>query len=66
MLSIVEVLPQLPPNTVLVMDNATSRQARSTAYSPDLNPIERKWAQSKAIRKQKHCSGDELFSLYAS
>lgn len=25
-------------------------------YSPDLNPIERKWAQFKALRKQQHCS----------
>ena len=33
-------------------------------YSPQLNPIEHKWAQAKAIRKQKHCSIYELFSLY--
>ena len=31
-------------------------------YSPDLNPIEHKWTQLKAIRKQKNCSVDELFS----
>jgi transposase len=30
-------------------------------YSPDLNPIEKKWAQAKAIRRQKRCSVDELF-----
>lgn len=43
-------------------------------YSPDLNPIERKcdalslskWAQSKAIRKQKQCSVEELFTLHVS
>jgi transposase len=33
-------------------------------YSPQLNPIEPKWAQAKAIRKQKHCSVSELFNLY--
>jgi transposase len=33
-------------------------------YSPQLNPIEHKWAQAKAIRKQKHCSVSELFNLY--
>ena len=31
-------------------------------YSPDLNPIEKKWAQAKAIRRQKRCSVDELFT----
>lgn len=31
-------------------------------YSPDLNPIEKKWAQAKAIRRQKKCSVDELFT----
>ncbi|RMF36326.1 MAG: IS630 family transposase, partial [Alphaproteobacteria bacterium] len=32
------------------------------AYSPDLNPIENKWAQAKAIRRRTGCSTDELFS----
>jgi transposase len=31
--------------------------------SPELNPIEHKWAQAKAIRKQKHCSVSELLTL---
>jgi transposase len=31
-------------------------------YSPDLNPIEKKWAQIKAIRRAKHWFLDELFS----
>jgi transposase len=30
-------------------------------YSPDLNPIEKKWAQAKAIRRQQNCSIDNLF-----
>jgi len=61
---------------VIVLDNAafhkrqdiqnTLHQAGHTLeylppYSPDLNPIEHKWAQAKAIRKQTHCSVDELF-----
>ena len=33
-------------------------------YSPQLKPIEHKWAQAKAIRKQKQCSISELFALY--
>lgn len=70
------LLPALPPNGVIVMDNASfhKRQGIQDAtkqaghileylppYSPDLNPIERKWAQSKAIRRQKRGSLDELF-----
>ena len=33
-------------------------------YSPDLNPIEKKWAQAKAFRKKLLCSIDRLFYLY--
>lgn len=33
-------------------------------YSPHLNPIEPQWAQAKAIRKQKHCSISDIFTLY--
>ena len=76
-----DLLPQLPPNSVVVMDNAAFhkradiRQLFEQAghvleylptYSPDLNPIERKWSQAKAIRKQKHCSVEELFTHYLS
>jgi transposase len=70
-------MPKLPKNSVIVMDNASFhkrldiQQAILEAghileylppYSPDLNPIEHKWAQAKAIRKQKKCTVDELFS----
>ena len=34
------------------------------AYSPDLNPIEHKWAQTKAARRRLHCSVDEVFQGY--
>jgi transposase len=30
-------------------------------YSPDLNPIERKWAQAKKIRQANQCNIQELF-----
>jgi len=33
-------------------------------YSPDLNPIEKKWAQVKQIRKTTNCTIDELFALH--
>ena len=32
-------------------------------YSPDLNPIEKKWAQIKSVRKKLRCDDiDKLFS----
>ena len=31
-------------------------------YSPDLNPIEKKWAQAKKIRKAQNCDIQELFT----
>ena len=70
------LLPALPSNSVVVMDNASFHKRLDIeddikesghileylpAYSPDLNPIEHKWAQAKAIRRQKRCSSDELF-----
>jgi transposase len=71
------LLPKLPKNSVIVMDNASfhKRTDIQTAileaghileylppYSPDFNPIEHKWAQAKAHRKQLRCSLDQLFS----
>jgi transposase len=34
------------------------------AYSPELNPIEHKWTQAKAMRRQSHCSVDDVFQRY--
>ena len=34
--------------------------------SPDLNPIEHKWAECKAIRRQKRCGLEILFCEYIS
>lgn len=71
-----DLLPKLPAQCVIVMDNASFHKRADIqqaikeaghileylpAYSPDLNPIEHKWAQSKSIRKQKNCTIDELF-----
>jgi transposase len=33
-------------------------------YSPDLNPIEKKWAQAKHIRRTLTCSIDHLFQFH--
>lgn len=73
-----DLLPKLPPKSVIVMDNATFHKRDDTkalikqaghdllylpAYSPDFNPIEQKWAHAKAIRKQKGCNIEQLFKL---
>lgn len=79
---VVDLLPKLPEQSVLVMDNATFhkrndiQQAIADAghtleylpsYSPDMNPIENKWAEVKAKRKRHRCDDvDELFKKYAA
>lgn len=71
------LLPSIPDQSVIVMDNATFHKCSDIIdtmeakghtveflppYSPDLNPIEKKWAQAKARRKQHRCTPWELFS----
>ena len=71
-----DLLPKIPAKAVIMMDNASFHQradiqeaiqaAGATLeflppYSPDLNPIEKKWAQAKAIRRRLDCGVDELF-----
>ncbi|MCP4937507.1 MAG: IS630 family transposase [bacterium] len=71
-----DLLPKLPPGCVLVMDNASFHKRHDMQnaikdaghileylppYSPDLNPIEHKWAQAKAIRRATDCSINQLF-----
>ena len=72
-----DLLPKLPPKSVIVMDNASFHKRNDILesivankctveflppYSPDLNPIERKWAQAKSRRKKYRCDIDTLFS----
>ena len=72
-------MPKLPLNSVVVMDNATFHKDKIMQkqlelagitleylppYSPDLNPIEKKWAQAKSIRRKTNCTIDELFQKY--
>ena len=74
---IVCLLPTLSETSVIVLDNPTFhkrqdiQQAMIDAghillylppYSPDLNEIEHKWAQAKAIRRKLQCGVDELFT----
>lgn len=74
-----DLLPKLPEGAVIVMDNATFHKRQDTQamikkagfileylppYSPDLNPIEQKWAQAKAIRRKYQTSITKLFEDY--
>lgn len=58
-----DLLPKTSPGTIIIMDNASFHKKEATkraielagctleflpTYSPDLNPIEHKWAQAKA------------------
>jgi len=71
-----DLLPKIPDNAVIVMDNASFHKRADMInaihsegaiveflppYSPDLNPIENKWAQAKSRRRLHRCSVDELF-----
>ncbi len=72
-----DLLPKLPPGAVLALDNASFHKRSDTEklisgaghileylppYSPDLNPIEPKWAHAKAIRRKTGKNIDELFA----
>ena len=74
-----DLLPKLPSNSIIVMDNATFhknvemqhqiKQSGHTleylpVYSPDLNDIEHKWAQAKSIRRKFSCDIDSLFLYF--
>lgn len=71
-----DLIPKLPPQSVVILDNATFHKGKTMknalekaghtllylpTYSPDLNPIEHKWAQAKALRRKKKCSIEILF-----
>ena len=73
-----DLLPQLPEKSVVIMDNAsfhkgeTMQKALKEAghtllylppYSPDLNPIEHKWAQAKKIRRETQAPLTDLFNI---
>ena len=71
-----DLIPKLPLKSVVVMDNAAFHQGKAMKqalceaghtllylppYSPDLNPIEHKWAQAKLTRRKNKCSIHDLF-----
>ena len=71
-----DLIPKLPEKSVVVMDNATFHKSETMqkalenaghtllympSYSPDLNPIEKKWAQAKSMRRNLQCDLETLF-----
>jgi transposase len=71
------LLPSVPTASIIVLDGAPFHKRMDIirgiekeghkveflpSYSPDLNPIEKKWAQAKAVRRQRRCTPMELFS----
>ncbi|VEE99906.1 transposase [Neisseria canis] len=68
------LIPQLPANSLVVMDNAAFHKGDAEAllegkghsvlwlppYSPDLNPIEKKWVWVKAQRRKHKIMGTVL------
>ena len=75
-----DLLPKLKEKSVLIMDNATFHKGKRLQellqkaghylvwlpkYSPDLNPIEKMWAQVKSVRKKFRVKDiDILFKDY--
>ena len=74
-----DLIPKLPPKSVVIMDNASfhkgivMKEAIEDAghtllylppYSPDFNPIEKKWAHAKAKRRKVGGSIEQLFKLH--
>lgn len=72
-----DLLPKLPQKSVVIMDNATFHKSITIQeslnsaghsllylppYSPDLNPIEKKWAQAKALRRKCQSPIEQLFT----
>lgn len=74
-----DLLQKIPANSVIILDNASFHKGAAMGeavkkaghtllylppYSPDLNPIEKKWAQAKAVRRRVGGSIEELFQNY--
>jgi transposase len=71
-----DLIPKLPKNSIVVMNNATFHKGAKMIkalddaghillylppYSPDLNPIEKKWAQAKKLRRRKKLTIEQRF-----
>ena len=74
-----DLIPKLPEKSVFVIDNASFHKDESIKvvlekhghsllylppYSPQYNPIEKKWAQAKMVRRKHQCDIDILCKHY--
>ena len=74
-----DLIPKLPKESVFVIDNASFHKDASIKeilekhkhsllylppYSPQYNPIEKKWAQAKMLRRRHQCDINALFQRY--
>jgi len=74
-----DLMPKLPSRSVVILDNATFHKSETMKqnlekqghtllylppYSPDLNPIEHKWAQAKAMRRKTNTDLNTLFQVF--
>ena len=74
-----DLIPALPEKSVFVLDNASFHKKADLLdlfnshnhkliflppYSPHLNPIEKKWAQAKRLRRKLQCDIPTLFKDY--
>ena len=72
------LIPELPTNSVVIMDNAAFHKSLKTKeiltqhgheleflppYSPDLNEIEHKWGEAKSKRRKTQMSIHQLFQV---
>ena len=73
-----KLLPNLPKNSYLIMDNASFHKGKDIEemfkiheinlmylppYSPDLNPIEKRWSQIKSLYRKLTNNFEDKFKL---
>ena len=71
-----DLLPALAPKSVIILDNATFHKRQDALraiqvqghtleflppYNTDLNPIEKKWAQAKSLRRKFGYTPEQIF-----
>ena len=73
------LIQKIPKKSIIVLDNASFHKRQDIQkeirkdhhtllflppYSPDLNPIEKKWAHIKSIRKRENLSIQQVYERH--